>query len=195
MRTIAVQPKLFVQLAAQLTPPDLWFELEHFHELLNLPLQQSGEPLIKYLEGDKDNAYRALLGPSGDGVFEMLTFAQVFQGRKEVIQKQQLAASSALPVRNALLEQSMAHSPKRFLELLTGDMSWGKLTRVESAPPAPEQKNDSSQLQEAPESEYQKLLKSEEQSIAFLEKQSLRTDTDVESENDMELIDSKRQLQ
>ena len=39
MRTIAVQPKLFVQLAAQLTPPDLWFELEHFHELLNLPLQ------------------------------------------------------------------------------------------------------------------------------------------------------------
>lgn len=39
MRTIAVQPKLFVQLAAQLTPPDLWFELEHFQELLNLPLQ------------------------------------------------------------------------------------------------------------------------------------------------------------
>lgn len=144
MRTIAVQPKLFVQLAAQLTPPDLWFELEHFHELLNLPLQQSGEPLLKYLENDKDNAYRALLGPSGDGVFEMLTFAQVFQGRKEVIQKQQLTAASASPVKNSFLEQSMAHSPKHFLELLTGDMSWGKLTKVESTAPARNQNNDAS---------------------------------------------------
>lgn len=55
----------------------------------------------------------------------------------------------------------MANSPKRFLELLTGDMSWGKLTRVENVAPA-DQKADLLQPQEAPESEYQKLLKSEE---------------------------------
>ena len=53
-------------------------------KLLNVPVNQTST-VAELLSKDRENAYRSLFGPSGDGISEMLTFSVVMQSRKEIL--------------------------------------------------------------------------------------------------------------